>query len=113
MTDRGHVDANLMGPPCLKLTCNQACRAGFFLTPPMGRGVPSALSAHDRHFLPIARIAADRRDDLTRARVEAAPSERQIFSLERASAPMICEQVGQALMRCVSLGDNQKPRRVF
>src|ERR1700733_13089707 len=103
MTDRGHVDPNLMGPPCLKLTCNQACRAKVFLPPPMGRGVPTAIPAHDRHFFPVAQIAAERRDDLARGRVEAAPHERQIFSLERSGAAMVGEEFGQTSMRGVSL----------
>src|ERR1700733_4818553 len=113
MTDRRHVDPNLMGPPCLKLTCNQACRAEGFLNPPMGRGVASAIPAHDRHFFPIARIAADRGDDLARTRFEAAPGERQIFSLQGAGPAMVSEEVGQALMRGVGLGDDQKSRRVL
>src|SRR6202453_1692266 len=113
MTDRGHVDPNLMGPPCLKLTCNQTCRAEVLLKPPMGRGVPAALPAHDGHFLPMARIAADRRDNLARTRIEGAPSKRQIFALERAGAAMVGEEFGQTSMRGVSLGDDQKPRRVL
>src|ERR1700722_3910404 len=107
MTDRGHVDPNLMGPPCLELTGDQARRAEVFFNLPMGRGVASALPARDRHFFPIARIAAERRDDLSRTRLEAAPGERQIFALERASAPMVGEEVGEALMGCVSFGDHQ------
>src|SRR5580704_2961784 len=113
MTDGRHVDPNLMGPPCLKLACNQTCRAEVFLKPPMGRGVPTALPAHDRHFLPMARITADRGCDLSCTRIEAAPGERKIFSLERAGAAMIGEEFGQAPMRGVGLGDDQKPRRIL
>src|SRR5271156_2045915 len=108
MTDRSHVDPNLMGPPGLKLTRNQTCRTEGFLEPPMGRGVPTALLAHDRHFLPMARIATDRRHDFCRTRIEAAPDERQIFAIQGAGAAMVGEEFGQATMRRVSLGDDQK-----
>src|SRR5580692_622762 len=113
MTDGRHVDPNLMGPPCLKLACNQTCRAEVFLKPPVGRGVPTALPAHDRHFLPMARITADRRDDLSRTRVEAPPSKRQIFPLKRAGAAMVGKELGQTPMRRVRLGDDEKSRRVL
>src|ERR1700722_18079472 len=75
----------------------------------MGRRVPSLLLAHDGHFLAIARIAADRRDDLSRARFEAAPNDRQIFSLKRAGAAMVGEEIRQALMGRVGLGYDQSP----
>src|SRR5271155_1375568 len=109
MTDRGHVDPNLMGPPCLKPASYEACGTEGLLEPPMGRGVPSALPAHDRHFLPMARIAPDRRHDFAGGLIEAAPDERNIFALERTGAAMIGEEFGQAPMRRVGLGDDQKP----
>src|SRR5580704_17016908 len=109
MTDQRQVDPNLMGPPCLKLTCNQACRAEVFLKPPMGRGVPASLLLYDRHFLPMTRIAADRRDDLARVRIEAAPNKRQIFALQGAGAAVVGKEFGQAPMRRVSLGHDQQP----
>src|ERR1700722_18676413 len=107
MTDRGHVDPNLVGPPCLKLTGNEACWAEAFLNLPMGRGVASAIPAQDRHFFPIARIAADRGDNLARARFEAPPNQRPIFALERAGAAMISEEFGQAPMGGVRPVDDQ------
>src|SRR5580704_14703946 len=113
MTDGRHVDPNLMGPPCLKLACNQTCRAEVFLKPPMGRGVPTALPAHDRHFLPMARITADRGCDLSCTRIEGPPSKRQIFALQGAGAAVVGKEFGQAPMRRVGLGDDQKSRRVL
>src|ERR1700685_925466 len=113
MTDRGHVAPNLMVPPRLKLTCNQAYRAEVLLKAPVGRGVPAALPAHDRHFLPMAGIAADWRKKLARGRVKSAPGERQIFSLERSRAAVVGEEFGQTSMRGVSLGDDKKPGRVL
>src|SRR5580700_8245179 len=109
MTDRGHVDPNLMGPTGLEPASDEAYRTEGLLEPPMGRGVPSALPAHDRHFLPMAGIAPDRRHDLAGGRIEAAPDKRNIFALERAGAAMIGEEFGQAPMRRVGLGDDQNP----
>ena len=113
MTDRRHVDPNLMGPPCLKLTCDQTCGPKAFLEPPMGRGVPAFFFPYDRHFLAMARIAAERRHDFSCTPLESAPGDRQIFSLERAGAAMVGKEISQALMRSVSLGDDQKSRRVL
>src|ERR1700733_5146187 len=113
MTDRRHMDPNLMGPPRLELASNEACPAESFLHPPVGRGVPTTLRAHDRHFLPIARIPADRRGDLARGPLEPPPDERQIFSLERAGAAMVGEEFSQAPMRRIRLGDDQKPRCIL
>ena len=70
-------------------------------------------SAHDRHFLPMARITANRRVHLAGGRIEAAPNQRQIFALERAGAPVIGEEVRQAPMRRIRLGNDQKAGRVL
>ena len=83
-----------MSPPRLELARDEACRAEAFLQSPVGRGVASALPAHDRHFLPMARITADRRDHLARGRIEATPNESKIFALKRAAAAMIGEEFG-------------------
>ncbi len=45
--------------------------------------------------------------------VEAAPDERQIFALERAGAAVVGEEIGEALMGGVGLGDDEKPGRVL
>src|ERR1700722_914824 len=113
MTDRRHMDPNLMGPSGLELASNEACRAEVFLESPTGRGVPTALLSEDRHFLPMARIAADGCCDLSCGHVEAPPNQGQIFARERAAAAMVCEEFGQAPMRCVSLSDDQKTRCVL
>src|ERR1700722_8700637 len=113
MTDRRHMDPNLMGPPCLKLASNETRWGDIFLVPPMGRGVPTALRAHDGHFLPITRISAHRRCDLSCAHFEAAPNERPIFSLERAGAAMVGEEFGQAPMGGVCLRDHKESRRIL
>src|SRR5579872_4850695 len=109
MTDRGNVDPNLVSAPGLELARDEACRAEPFVNSPVRRGVPSALPAHDRHLLPMARITADRAHDLSGGCVESAPNEREIFALQGAGAAMIGEEFGQAPMRRVGLGDNQKP----
>src|ERR1700722_14144361 len=101
MTDRGHMDPNLVRPPCLERPRDQGCWPELFLEPPMGRRVPTALPAHDRHFFPIAPIAAERRNVLARTRFEAAPGKRQILALQGAGAPMVGKEVRQSLMRGV------------
>ena len=108
MTNRRHVDADLVGPPGLKPAGDEGRGPEGLLKPPVSRSVAAALFGHDRHFLPVVRIAANRRGNPAGGGVEAAPDQREIFTFERPGSTVICEQLGQAPMRRVGLGRDQK-----
>ena len=113
MTDRRHVDADLMRAPGLETAGDEACRAERLLKPPMGERVAATRLIDDRHLFPMARMSADRRRHLAGPDFKAAPNQREVFSFERARAAVIGEEFGEALMRRVRLGGDEKAGGVF
>src|SRR5271169_1167184 len=79
----------------------------------MRDGGTPARRLNDRHFVPLTRMAAERRVDLAGARVERAPGNREIFANQRPGAAMVGEQRGEPLMRGVGLGDDDQPGSVL
>src|SRR5208282_3363918 len=84
VTDRRHVDTDLMRAPGLETAGDEACRAERLHEPPMGQGVPAARLIGDRHLFPMARMSADRCRHLAGPRFKAAPNQREVLSFERA-----------------------------
>ena len=70
-------------------------------------------SVDDRHSFAMARMAPDRRFDPAGGRVEAAPDEREILALERTCASVVGEELGEATVGRVGLGDDEQAGRVL
>src|SRR5271165_268214 len=107
------MDADLMGASGFEPAGDQARWAETLHKAPMGDGAATAILGRGRHFFAMPGMAGDRRIDFARRRVEAAPDERQIFALERSAAAVIGEEIGEASMSGVGLGDDQKAGRVL
>src|ERR1700722_3985236 len=107
------MNPNLMRAAGFQSAGYQGRRAQQFLDAPMRDGGTAARRFHDRHFLPLTRMAAERRVDPAGARVERAPGNREIFANQRPGAAMVGEQRGEPLMRGVGLCDDDQPGSVL
>ena len=113
MADMGEMNADLMRAPRLQPAGDQGRALERLLDAPMRDRMAAARGRDDRHFLALVRMAAERRVDRARAPGESAPGEREIFAHQRTGAAVVGEQIGEALMRGVGLGDDDQPGRVL
>src|ERR1700741_3193027 len=98
-----------MGASGFEPAGEQARRTECLRKTPIGDSVAAALLGRGRHFFAMPGMAGDRRIDFARRGGEPAPDKRQIFALERSAAAVIGEEIGEALVRGVGLGADQRP----
>src|SRR3546814_12300605 len=107
MTEFGEVNADLVSAPGLQATLEEADAAALEAAQDLvgGLGRAAAVAQH-RHFLTIARAAADVAGDGALRRARQAPDEGPVGALDVARS----EAGGEAAVRGVGLGRHHDPR---
>lgn len=119
MTEMRHMHPDLMRAAGLEIAAEKARdgaagRSRESLDKlPMGDGFAAARRRHDRHLLPVRRVASERRLDLSGRPLGHPPDEGEIAPFEPHAAAVIGEEQAEAAMRGIRLRHDEKSRRIL